>query len=293
MVSRARQIFVGRAGIRAGWSALLFVLLLTACIFPLLYYFPEFNNIPKTVTPTFALLREGGVVLLILGATWVMGRIEHRSTWSYGLAGPRSVRNFAAGLAWGVLLLSLLAGILFAGGYLVFNGVALRGGAIFEYGLAWMFVFFLVGVAEETLFRGYLQSTLARGMGFWPAAICISVSFGLGHLRNEGEVFLGIVVAAIGGLVFNVCLRLSGSLWWGIGFHTAWDWAQSFLFGTPDSGYVVEGHLLSSQPAGDVRFSGGTAGPEGSLFFLPVLFVALFVIVFTLRRKVRDVAHAV
>jgi hypothetical protein len=65
-----------------------------------------------------------------------------------------------------------------------------------------------------------------------------------------------------------------------IGFHTALGWAESFFYGTANSGNdVVVGHLLSSHPTGDARFSGGAAGPEGSficagLVLLLILFAA-------------------
>ena len=32
-------------------------------------------------------------------------------------------------------------------------------------------------------------------------------------------------------MVFCLSLWRTGSLWWAVGFHAAWDWAQSFLYG--------------------------------------------------------------
>jgi len=277
-------IFVGPNGIRAGWSTALFLLLLAGCQLVLPRLVPTLSATPTHITPTAALLREGVLLAVILCCTLVMARIEQRSFFSYGLAGPRSIPYAAQGFMWGLILVTVLVGELTVGGFLVFDGWALRGNATLEYALAWLLVFMLVAAAEETLFRGYLQYTLARGIGFWPAALLISCAFGLAHLRNSGELALGIGVAALGGIVFALALRMTGSLWWGIGFHTAWDWAQSFLFGSPVSGYVFEGRLVTSHPAGDARWSGGTAGPEASLLIAPVLVLCLGVIALTLRR---------
>jgi hypothetical protein len=72
-----------------------------------------------------------------------------------------------------------------------------------------------------------------------------------------------------------LALWRTGSLWWGIGFHTAWDWSQSFLFGVPDSGILVAGRLAQTHPVGNGIWSGGSAGPEASLFVLPIMGVAL------------------
>jgi membrane protease YdiL (CAAX protease family) len=48
------------------------------------------------------------------------------------------------------------------------------------------------GIREEALFRGYLQATLTRGIGFWPAAVVLSLLFGAGHLANAGETVSGV-----------------------------------------------------------------------------------------------------
>jgi membrane protease YdiL (CAAX protease family) len=259
--------------------------MLGTCLFALAHFFPALTEVPKHITPQAALLREGVPLLVILGSTAVMARIEGRKLLSYGLAGPRRIFLALQGFMWGLVLLSALVGALSASGFLAFDGLGLQGSAALQYALAWLLVFALVAMTEETLYRGYLQHTLSRALGFWPAALVISIAFGLAHLRNPGELPLGITVAALAGVVFALALRLTGSLWWGIGFHAAWDWAQSFLFGTPDSGYVVEGHLMMTHPTGDARWSGGTAGPEGSLLFAPVLLLGLVVIWTTLTRS--------
>jgi hypothetical protein len=62
----------------------------------------------------------------------------------------------------------------------------------------------------------------------------------------------------------------TGSLAMAFGVHAAWDWAQSFFYGTADSGLHSQGYLLSSHSSGSAWLSGGTAGPEGSVFAIPV-----------------------
>jgi membrane protease YdiL (CAAX protease family) len=95
---------------------------------------------------------------------------------------------------------------------------------------------------------------------------------------------MGMISAGLIGLIFCLSLSRTGSLWWALGFHAAWDWAQSFVFGVSDSGIMVEGHLLATHPAGKVLLSGGATGPEGSLFVLPILAVAALVVYWTLGR---------
>jgi uncharacterized protein len=282
-----KRVFVGRSGLRAGWGIAIFVSLLAIMVairgVALRWIGPAFGvepHDPFNAPSLFLLLREGSLAILTLGATFIMAKIEHRNLWSYGLAGSHSIRNFMTGSIGGMVFCSLLIGIMAFGNDLALDGWALHGFAILEYGLFWAFFNLLVGFFEETLFRGYFQHTLARSIGFWPAAIACSLAFGLAHLLNSGEDVAGIVVVILGGIFLSLCLKLSGSLWWGIGFHTALGWAESFFYGTANSGNpAIVGHLISSHPTGDARFSGGAVGPEGSficagLALLLILFAA-------------------
>ena len=169
---------------------------------------------------------------------------------------------------------------------------------IFRYGAIWLLGFFLVGLLEEYLTRGYLQYTLTRGLagiyqwafktrhsrtlGFWTAAIIFSLLFGLGHGKNPGESPIGLLSAGLAAMLFCFSLWRTGSLWWAIGFHTSWDWGQSFLYGVPDSGLMVQHHLLATHPVGKPVLSGGTTGPEGSVFIIAILALASLIILFTL-----------
>ena len=286
--SRVQWIFTGSNGIRAGWSVMIFLLVMSipaALIGLVLHHFHIKPKHPaNTLSPWLMLLSETVTIAFIAGATAIMAWIERRSIWSYGLQRRRLLPNALAGWAGGFLCLSLLVALLAGGGFLVFDGQALHGTEILVYGLAWLIGFLLVGIAEETLFRGYILATLSRGMGFWPAAILTSLLFGMAHFQNKGETALGLGAVVAAGLVLCLLLRVTGSLWMSIGFHAAWDWAQSYLYGTPDSGMLAQGHLLASHAAGNATFSGGIDGPEGSLLAAPVMIAGLLVLVWLARR---------
>jgi hypothetical protein len=145
-----------------------------------------------------------------------------------------------------------------------------------HYGSLWALVFLLVAMNEELTTRGYLLFALTQAVGFWPAALILSTLFAAGHLSNPGEQWIGIAGAGLIGLALAWTVRWTGSLWWAIGYHAAWDWAETYFFGVPDSGTVAQGHLLSSVSHGASWLSGGPAGPEGSLFVIPI--VALLVL---------------
>jgi len=131
---------------------------------------------------------------------------------------------------------------------------------------------------EEFHSRGYGLFTLASGIGFWPAAIVSALYFGYGHLGNRGETLFGVMNVCGGGVLFCLLLRRTGSLWMPIGMHAAWDWGQSVVYGVPDSGYVLPGHIFDSRSAGPAWLTGGTVGPEGSAL-CTVLFIALWFVI--------------
>jgi membrane protease YdiL (CAAX protease family) len=121
-------------------------------------------------------------------------------------------------------------------------------------------------------------------LGFWTSAIIVSTLFGLGHNSNPGESPIGLLSAGLASMIFCFSLWRTGSLWWAIGFHTSWDWAQSFLYGVADSGTMVEHHLLATHPIGKAILSGGTTGPEGSILIVGVIGLVSLIIFFTLPR---------
>jgi hypothetical protein len=121
------------------------------------------------------------------------------------------------------------------------------------------------------LLRGYLQFALTRGLTFRGAAAVTSVLFGLLHVGNEGESPIGILVVIAGGLVFCLSLKLTGSLWWIVGVHTGVGFAAGNFFGTANSGGMTQGHLYATHPVGEAFWSGGTTGPEGSIYALLAL----------------------
>jgi len=131
----------------------------------------------------------------------------------------------------------------------------------------------------------WLHLKKAEGSNFWQAAWVTSTLFGYVHTGNGGENWIGIFAAAAIGFVFCVSIRLTGSAWWAIGCHAAWDWSESYFYGTADSGVVAQGHYLSTSPAGNVLWSGGADGPEGSVLVLPVILLLLAVLVVLYGRR--------
>jgi membrane protease YdiL (CAAX protease family) len=275
-----RRPFVGRDGVRAGWRAALFLLamaaqlLLVALILHELFSAMAVHGLQGGLTPFMVGVNELGLLLPACGASALMAFLEDTRLTAYGLADPRKLPRLGAGFVAGAVALSALTLVLRAGGFATEQaGVPGLANEIF-YALKWLGVSLLIGLTEEFALRGYLLSALRRGMGFWGAAGLTSLFFGVLHGMNPGETPLGLVDTVGAGLLFCLFIRCTGSLWFAIGFHGAWDYAENFLFGTADSGTRCVGTLLISAPRGNVYLSGGVAGPEGSLFCTALLLLA-------------------
>jgi uncharacterized protein len=272
--NRMHRVFIGPDGLRAGWGVLLFVLLYFVFIVLMGWVFRSALLPLAHVTALPArlmLIVEITQCLPAILATWIMAVLERRPLLAYGYQGSARAVRFLSGLALGFVALSGFLLVLWKAGFLGFDGQLLHGGSILKYALAWGLVFLLTGVFEETTLRGYLQFTLSRGIGFWWGAILLSLLFGIEHGTNPGETHLGLLSAAGIGMVTCVSLWYTGSLWWAVGFHAGWDWAQSYFYGTVDSGFAVQGHLLGAHPIGPRLLSGGATGPEGSILVLPLI----------------------
>ncbi len=122
---------------------------------------------------------------------------------------------------------------------------------------------------------------------FWLATWVTSTLFGAVHTGNAGENWIGIFAAAAIGFVFCVSIYVTGSAWWAIGCHAAWDWAETYFYGTADSGMVAPGHLLTASPAGNPLWSGGADGPEGSVLVLAVILLLLIGLIAMFGRRSR------
>jgi uncharacterized protein len=131
-----------------------------------------------------------------------------------------------------------------------------------------------------------LNQKFGARSAFWQAAWVTSSFFGFYHTSNNGENWIGVFAAAFIGFVFCVSVRVTGSAWWAVGCHAAWDWAETFFYGAADSGFQGQGHFLSANSAGNPLWSGGSDGPEGSLLVLAViLLLLLFLLALYARRK--------
>ena len=274
----AGKIFLNDNGLRAGWRLLIYAAFVAALGFGGGLVIRHFVRPTRGVfSPGFFFTQEAFSFAVVFGAALIMAQIERRSPGVYGLPLKGAFGElFWQGFLIGLLEVSALMGLISAFGGYSFGNLAVHGGELLRWGILWSVFFVIVGLFEEFLFRGYTQYTLADGIGFWPAAVLLSCAFGALHLGNPGEGWVGAAGVVSIGLIFALALRRTGSLWLVVGWHASFDFGETFLYSVPNSGIVFDGHLSNASLHGAKWLTGGSVGPEGSVFsFLTMAILAL------------------
>ena len=239
---------------------------------------------PSDITPGQIELAHVALAVVTVATTVIMVWLTREKLTRFGFA-RRGGRDLLIGLASGLVLMPATLCLMALMGGFEFGAVALPAGQIALEAFRYVLLFFLVAVAEELWFRSFTLIQLSRALSFWPAAIVMSGLFLLAHTANVGENPLGLLAAALVGLVLAWSFRRTGALWFAIGFHTSWDYAESFLFGVPDSGGVLPNALMRPSMHGADWLTGGSTGPEGSLLVYPALLVLFLVVRYLLPQR--------
>lgn len=287
------NLFLNKTGLRAGWRLLIFaaifLVLWTVSIFLTGLFLRPTRGV---FSPSAQFLGEFAGFLSAFLAAWIMSQLEARPMGVYGLPARGAFgKQFWLGCLFGFCEIIALIGLIAAFGGYSFGSLAEHGGAIAKWALFWGVFFVVVGLFEEFFFRGYALYTAADGIGFWPAAVLLSVSFGAVHFQNSGEGWVGVAGVVFVGLFWSFTLKRTGSLWFALGMHATFDFGETFLFSVPDSGMIFPGHLSKAILHGPNWLTGGTPGPEGSIFDFLLLAVFFFVFdrLYPARHELRNV----
>lgn len=272
--------------LRASWRLLFYAVLVLAPLFIFLISLSRYSYYFSTA-PRGIIIFKGFVAIIVILAAWIMSKVEKIPLSTYGFPFKQAFGlRFWQGAFYGALSLSGLLGLMYITGSFRINSAALSGKSILFFASIWALASVCTALAEEFSTRGYALFNLASGIGFWPAAIITSLFFGLLHLYNPGESVLSIFILTIYGMFLSFTLRRTGTLWFAVGFHAAWNWAEGFIYGTPVSGNAEPGHLFNSSFYGSKLLSGGSNGPEGSILMIPI-FILTFVVFYFWFRPVK------
>lgn len=221
-----------------------------------------------------ALLWIGFVPTLLLVLGWVRF-VERRSMASIGLVGPAPLKTFVQGLAIGMGTIALVVSAIWAAGGLRATG----------WGLAWQSPQSLLQVAlllpgfmlqssvEEVMFRGWMQSVLARKAGVAVAVVLVALVFTLLHF-SPNQRWLVMLSSFLFSLFASAWALRTGNVWGVMGWHAGWNWLLATGFELPVTGIDAQlpALLVALQPSGVDALTGGAEGPEGS-YLCSVFFI--------------------
>jgi uncharacterized protein len=212
--------------------------------------------------------------------------------WEFG---SRAGKLFLAGIIInGLLGIAIVSSILFTGvQHIEINGPTEYGlAAVAGYLALTAIIMLAVGVGEETLFRGYIQTDMMRKYGNLPALLVASAIFAATHivmLISGQEVSpLSIFNIFLAALVMGYLYIITGSICASIGFHFFQDFLAAGVFLTGDLPYVNYPAYLFSK-AGDVVLAGVNLSSSDSLINL-FWFVVLLAGLYVYDKKVRKPA---
>ena len=139
--------------------------------------------------------------------------------------------------------------------------------------------------AEELVFRGYLLGVIRLNREDWGAVLISAGIFAAMHLLNPGLTALGCLRLLISGVVLGLMVCRCKSLWMTIAFHTAWNYAQTFVFGLPVAGIVSEKAIFRISAVHSSLFYDAAVGVEGCLPAFLTELALCFAILFMTEGK--------
>lgn len=275
------KLFLGDDGkLRHLWRAVIFIVLyqfvVSRLVFMVVAPLAKAWSVPDDLSPASIAFGEAANLVVGLICTLPFMVLEGKGLGAYGLPlrrafGARSWEGFAVGIA----MAGAVAGAMILLGGMQVHGLALAGEAMALSALAWLGANVLVGLAEELWFRAYFLQALWKSIGFWPAAAVIAAYFAaLHYFFKDGENVWDVITLVSISVLLCYSVKRTGSLWFAVGFHIAFDFMQFFVIGTPNGNQIPAGRLLDVTFDGPAWLTGGVLGTEASVVMYPMIALA-------------------
>ena len=288
---KANALFLNQAGrLRSGWRLGIFTIIffvvafLATSLVRVVYVLALWAHANDALSDRLQDLVSR--ILLLASAVlagWICNHWLEGLPWrAFGLSfHAKWLRDLCAGSLIGFASLALAVLIAFATGGLRF-GQSVNGMyfAVLQTLIVAAVIFVVAALAEEAMFRGYPLQTLNRAGLMWLAILLTSVPFAIIHLRNPHATAYSSINTGLAGVWLAAAYLRTRSLWFPLGVHWAWNWAQGSIFGSPVSGItnLVAHPLLRASDHGPAWLTGGSYGLEGGIACtITLVFSTLFI----------------
>ncbi|MBQ8180459.1 MAG: CPBP family intramembrane metalloprotease [Ruminococcus sp.] len=240
----------------------------------------KYTHEPKIMIPNLLCTVFGTIVSLFCCRC-----IEMRHVRSMGVRKRRLVPHYLTGLGIGAVLMTSITLLTVISGA---NSISLCSGINFGIIALYLLGFFVQGMSEEFIFRGYLMSSLGS-KNTTIAVIVNSAAFGLAHGLNPGLTPLAMVNLVLFGLFASFYVILFDDLWGACAIHSVWNFMQGNIYGISVSGSgKSESVFAVSQKSSHGFLTGGDFGIEGSIFTTIILLIATAAVLYAIKRSYPD-----
>lgn len=197
-----------------------------------------------------------------------------------------NIKHLLTGLGMGFVLNAVLCVAASVSGSLTYT---FKG---FNFGLLAVFIpCFIQCACEEVLIRGYASSYLEDRYKYDVVAFVGGVLFIFHHISNmktfgfDARFALNLFLV---GVFLYLLMKKTRSIWTCFGFHTAWNFTQEYIFGTPNSGLVSSFALFNGENPVDSFFFNTVYGNEGTLMCTVLFVVAIVCTYMFMRREIEE-----
>lgn len=150
-----------------------------------------------------------------------------------------------------------------------------------------IFLFIIVAVMEELLFRGYILKNLMISFNKYVALIVSSVLFAFMHGLNPNIDLFALTNLFLAGILLGISYIHTKNLWFPIALHLSWNLFQTIL------GFNVSGQktysLIEFGITENNLLNGGKFGFEGSVLSVIAMLVTIVGIEIYYRRQKKTI----
>lgn len=201
---------------------------------------------------------------------------EARSLRSMGVTKHKAGIHYLEGLLVGAVLMSAitLGSVLFRA-----NSISLCKNINFGIILLIMLGFFVQGMSEEFIFRGFFMNTLGGRHHPFVAVGVSAVAFSLAHLLNPGFGVLVFINLTMFGVFAGLYMIAFDDIWGACAVHSVWNFLQGSFYGISVSGSgETESVFRTTANSTSKLLTGGAFGIEGSIFTTIALAVGIAIV---------------
>ncbi|MDR6561848.1 MULTISPECIES: CPBP family intramembrane glutamic endopeptidase [unclassified Arcicella] len=228
------------------------------------------------------LLQELGGVIVEIVAVWLFPvLLGNKLTFKQlGINWKGKTKDFASGCLLGIILITA--------GFIIMKIMGFVQVVKLEFHpimfMSYIIFFVCVAISEELMARGYVLSTLMKGMNKYVALSTSALIFSGLHLMNNHIALVPLFNLVLAGYLLGMYFIFQKNLMFPIGLHFTWNFFQGAVFGFEVSGHSIQG-IITQNVMGNILWTGGEFGFEGSIIAVPIVIAGILFIYFCYSKK--------